>query len=219
MFDYITCDLPLPELPEVMLEYWGTIGWQTKDTPNQAMSHYNISKDRGLQETKIEGYYEEADYGKTLPYNFPKFIKTKEWVETCIFSGSIRFYQSWKHPDEPTKSLEHNEESFRFVDGWVEYSALFDKGHLIGEITLQELRLPHRRTDEELAEFHKKNKKMREQIRAKCIERRKNNPTPEERLIASIFEIANNPQIRFPRPQIRKLIEEYREKHDPYYGQ
>ena len=41
MFDYIHVGTTLPEIPQGIIENWGSvdkIAFQTKDTPNQAMS-------------------------------------------------------------------------------------------------------------------------------------------------------------------------------------
>lgn len=234
MFDNIKCELPLPSLPQGILDRWIVDGeeinsskvvFQTKDTPNQYMSLYKIDSEGQLYVEKVEGYWEEDDKDDTEEKSFlhslgRKYHETsREWVKVS-FNGSINFYESYNHPDKPKygDSLEEDadEDWMRYVCGWVEYQAQFINGKVQGDIILIKHDLPVRYTDEELAAKKEKWSAERAKLVETFKENRKKYPSPEQKLIDSIYEYASTSSPN-ANEEIVKKINEYREKYDSYY--
>ena len=107
MFDYITVGTTLPNIPQELTDVWREQGvsFQTKDTPNQAMSHYKIDCAGQLWVKKTESHWEEgkpvgedASIGEKLA-SMGRFVTDEEWWETEVFTGAINFYDSLSHPE------------------------------------------------------------------------------------------------------------------------
>lgn len=130
MFDYIKCDVPLPETPVAP----PTDMFQTKDTDDQCMTIHTITHDGHLmwrpyemQEVpKSERPYPDAadDDWRSLS-GCPR--RVEQPPERIMFDGDIYFYEG-NHPDV----------------GWWEYRATFRNGEL-KEISLIEFRAPEGR--------------------------------------------------------------------------
>lgn len=233
MFDYIKSELPLPGLPQGILDRWvvkseeinsSEVIFQTKDTPNQYMSLYKIDSEGQLYVEKVEGYWEE-DNDDTEEKSFlhslgGKYHETShEWVKVS-FNGSIDFYEAYNHPDAPRygDSLEEDADKdwMRYVYGWVEYQAQFIDGKIQGDIILIKHDLPVRYTDEELAAKKEKWSAERAKLVVSFKENRKKYPSPEQKLIDSIYEYVSEPSSNV-NEEIMNKINEYRKKYDTHF--
>jgi len=232
MYDNIFLDMALPSLPSEFLEYHGgnshKIGWQTKDTPNQYLSSYKITEDGILQFEKVEGEWiagEPLDDPENATWldrmaAMGHFNKTSVvWEDVIGFTGTINFYDSWKH-----KNYTHDDEShYKFKYGWIEYCAVFLLGKVVS-LELVSAEDPVEYTEDEVTE----NIKQWDKARAdRDIENKKNRiefPTPEQKLIDSIeaslrieTAIFDQDDLIHKLSSIKELIRTYREKHDRNY--
>lgn len=233
MFDNIEVDAILPELPQNMKSFLvkQRLAFQTKDTPNQAMSTYKIDDAGKLWVQKAEGHWEEgkpvaedASIGEKFAA-MGRFVTDKEWWEEENFTGAINFYDSINHPEFYECELaSQSNEWMRFEYGWVEFQALFDKGKLVRDIELIEYKEPKKLSDEELEERESKRKQNRQEIETSMRKHRKETPTIEQKLIDNIDRecklvetIMDETDISLALSNIRIIISEYRTKHDPWY--
>ena len=238
MYDYIRVGTTLPELPDAVISHWGDkvsdIAFQTKDTPNQAMSTYRIDGTGQLWLKKVEGHWEEGkEVAEDAPFSekmaaMGHFVVDSEWYEKECFSGNIHFYESYSHPEyhELDDHAGNSDDWMRFVRGWIEYSALFKDGKLVGDIELVKHEEPQKLTDEELAESKAKVAADRAKWEKIFKENRKKYPTTEQKLIDNIeretklaYAIFDEEDLSNALSNIRFLIKEYREKYDKWYDQ
>jgi len=237
MFDNITVGTTLPELPEAIVAHWGgkasDIVFQTKDTPNQAMSHYKIDGAGLLWVKKVDGHWvegkpvaDDAPFSEKMA-SFGHFVIDKEWWEEENFTGAINFYEGYSHPDYKSPDADYDSDDWKkFVSGWVEYCALFKDGKLIEDIQLTEHTLPKKYTDEEYAAKQEEWKVDREKWDELIKENRKKYPSAEQKLIDNIdretklaYAIFDEQDLSNALANIRILIKEYREKYDIWYEQ
>ena len=234
MFDHITVGAALPELPDntyVKKEDLSMLCFQTKDTPNQAMSYYKIDEAGLLWVQKTEGHWEEgkpvgedASIGEKLAA-MGRFVTDKEWWEEEAFTGAINFYDSLSHPEFSDCELaSQSNDWMRFEYGWIEFQALFDKGKLVKDIELIEYKEPKKLSDEELEERESKRKQNRQEIAASMRKSRREMPTVEQKLIDNIDRecrlveiLMDETDVSLALSNIRLLISEYRKKHDPWF--
>ena len=233
MFDHITVGATLPNIPKELADMWREQGvtFQTKDTPNQAMSHYKIDVTGRLWVRKTEGHWEEgkpvgedASIGEKLAA-MGRFVTDKEWWEEEAFTGAINFYDSLNHPEfYDCEVASESNDWMRFEYGWIEFQALFDKGKLIKDIELIEYKEPKKLSDEELEERKERNKQYRQETKALMRKHRKETPTPEQKLIDNIDKecklaepVMDEDDASLALSNIRILIKQYREKYDPWY--
>lgn len=234
MFDNITIGTTLPELPDnayIKKENLSKTYFQTKDTPNQAMSYYKIDGAGLLWVLKTEGRWEEgkpvsedASIGEKFA-SLGRFVTEKEWWEQENFTGAINFYDSLNHPEfYECESASKSSDWMRFEYGWIEFQALFDKGKLIKDIELIEYKEPRKLSDEELEERESKQKQNRQEIETSMRKCRKETPTVEQKLIDNIDRecklvetIMDEGDFEHALSNIRFLIKEYRQKYDPWY--
>jgi hypothetical protein len=235
MFDNITVGTTLPELPEAIVEYWGgkasDIVFQTKDTPNQSMSHYKIDGAGLLWVKKVEGHWEDAkEVADDAPFSekmasFGHFVVDEEWWEEERFTGAINFYEGYNHPDYKSPDADYDSDDWKkFVSGWVEYCALFSGGMLVGDIQLTKHTPPKKYTDEEYAAKQAEWKVDRDKWDVLIKENRKKYPSAEQKLIDNIARelklvetIMDEEDQTTALSNIRILIREYREKYDRWY--
>jgi hypothetical protein len=235
MFDYVRVGTTLPELPDEVISRWGDkisdIAFQTKDTPNQAMSTYRIDGAGQLWIEKTEGHWEkgqsvpdDASIGAKLAA-MGKFVVDQRWYEKEDFSGAICFYESYSHPEYyEIDGANINDDWMSFEYGWIEYRALFKNGKLICDIEFIEHKEPKKLSNEELQERKSENKKRREETEISLKENRKKYPTAEQKLIDNVDRecklaetIMDENDIDHALSNIRILIKEYRQKHDRWY--
>lgn len=234
MFDYIHCEYPLPSCPQALIDRWGKsakdIAFQTKDTPEQMMMSYVITKDGELfgnhKEYEWVAPTDEPDenatpWQKTFGLGHNKVVR--EWQVRCDnFSGSIRFYDSYSHADKKTcEDYEHD----KYSDGWVEYEALFQNGQLI-QIDQREHTLPIEYTEQEIIDRRLTLAESRRVQSERNHTYRHEHPTAEQRVIDNIDTITKSNDAIFDSEglavklaQIQNLINEYRDKYDWWYKQ
>jgi hypothetical protein len=150
LFNYIKCDMPLPSLPEDLINKHSgkAIEFQTKDLPDTIMRSYLIDKNGELF---LKVYYDDEGcetYWSTNKETGLKLIK---------YAGSIRFYDCFQSKVKSDKS------------GWIEYEAVFLNGLLQGEIKLIEMTKPSNFTEKEIEE-NKQQKKHSEYMLDKKID-------------------------------------------------
>ena len=133
LFNYIKCDMPLPNLPEDLINKYSdkAIEFQTKDLSDTIMRSYLIDKNGELF---LKIYYN--DQGRETYYSTNKNLGLKLIKHT----GAIRFYDCFESKVKSDKS------------GWVEYEAVFLNGLLQGEIKLIEMTKPSNFTEKEIEE-------------------------------------------------------------------
>jgi len=134
MFDYITCEMPLPRggantIPTFRYDYQ----FQTKDLAN-ALIEYKIGKDKILYEKKVE--YEERelteeekkdrDSGAFWSPMWSMEEKSHEWVKDN-FTGYITFYDIVYDIDS-----KH--------DAWIDYRVHVKNGEVQGGVELETCR-------------------------------------------------------------------------------
>lgn len=237
MFDYIQVGTTLPNLPQELVDMWREQGvsfqtsFQTKDTPNQAMSTYKIDCAGQLWVKKTEGHWQEgkevsedASIGEKLA-SMGKFVTDEEWWEQENFTGAINFYESISHPDwYDCDCVSESNEWMRFEYGWIEFQALFDKGKLVKDIELIEYREPKKLSDEELEARKEKAKENRKEVEKSLRKNRRESPSIEQKLIDNIDRecklaqtIMDESDLDLALTNILILIKQYRDKHDPWY--
>jgi hypothetical protein len=237
MFDYVRVGTTLPELPDAIISHWGDkvsdIAFQTKDTPNQAMSTYRIDGHGQLWFKQVEGRWEkgeevaeDASFSEKIAA-MGHFVVEAEWYEKEPYTGAINFYESYNHAEYKSPELDYDSDDWRrFESGWIEYCALFKNGKLVEDITLVEHREPKKYTDEEYAARQKEWAADREKWEITFKENRKKYPSAEQQLIDNIERetklataIFDEQDISNALSNIRIFIKEYREKHDKWYEQ
>ena len=236
MYDYIKVGTTLPELPEEVAALWdgkaSDVVFQTKDTPNQLMSTYKIDDTGQLWVEKTEGHWEEgkecaedASFSEKIA-SWGRMVVDRRWDELEDFSGNIRFYESYSHPEyyELDDHAGDSDEWMRFVRGWIEYSALFKNGKLVDNIELVKHEEPQKLSDEELAESKAKIAAQRKEMEERFRENRKKYPTAEQKLIDNIDRecklvevIMDEDDLSYALSNIRILIKEYRKNIDRWY--
>jgi len=228
MFDYIKCEYALPEVPDAIIKRWGSqadISFQTKDTHTQYMCLYKIDVEgqlwrQGMTTQRVEPKDPNAEsildrLGHT------EILST--WWEKEVFTGDISFYEAYHHEEYLYNEPLGGNEWKRFEDGWVEYTATFIKGCLIEDIALVENTNPKKLTDEELATKLSEYDKVRVKYNQECSQRRKDHPTPEQRLIdeiynyVSVFTRSVQGERNYLVEEIIGKIDCYREKYDTFY--
>jgi hypothetical protein len=142
MFDYISCEMGLPRLPErkegkqtiISFPFKTNHLFQTKDLAN-GLIEYKIGKDKLLYEKKVEyeerGLTEEEkkdrDSGAFWHPGWAMEEKSHEWVKDN-FTGYIMFYD-----------LVHDIDSTH--DAWIDYSVHVKNGEVQGDVELKTYRL------------------------------------------------------------------------------
>lgn len=235
MFDNITIGTTLPELPNdtyIKKEDLSKVCFQTKDTPDQAMSNYKIDGAGLLWVEKTEGHWEEgkevsedASIGEKLAA-MGRFVTDEKWWEQETFTGAIRFYDSLNHPEFSDCELaSQSNDWMRFEYGWIEFQALFDKGKLVKDIELIEYKEPKKLSDEELEARKEKAKVNRKEMESSMRKYRKETPSVEQKLIDNIDRecrlvetIMDETDVSLALSNIKLLIEEYRKKHDIWHS-
>jgi hypothetical protein len=224
MFDFIMCEYPIDTHELLIKAQKGfPLQYQTKDTPDQSMSHYKIDKDGVLWKN-----YFENEWTKDIEHFLGGYFKTtsEEWRKES-FSGEINFYEGVPHPDR--YSLDQNSKDYwlRYKSGWIEFKAIFLKGYLVGEIELITKQDPTRLSDEEVEESLSRHEENRKRTHLSNCERRKEHPTPEQELIDRIYDAvvcdtetereyyASNEY--YALNKVVEYIKEYREKYDKFY--
>jgi hypothetical protein len=228
MFDYIKCEYLLPELPQKVIDCWEgaeNVAFQTKDTPEQGMVLYKIDATGQLwQQHKTTRWVEPVDENSESIMSRLGHLETlSTWWEKEAFTGGIDFYESYHHDEYPKGEPLGSEEWKRFVDGWIEYTAVFLRGQLVGDVEVSRNEASKKLTDDEYEAQLKQWAESRKEWDDRFKLRRKEHPTPEQKLIDGIYNYVKPFSITIS-GQRDPLIEEiigridlYRETHDRYY--
>ena len=218
MFDFIMCEYPIDTHELLIKAQKGfPLQYQTKDTPDQSMSHYKIDKDGILWKN-----YFESEWTKDIEHFLGGYFKTtsEEWRKES-FSGEINFYEGVPHPDR--HSLDQNSKDYwlRYKSGWIEFKAIFLKGYLVGVIELITKQDPERLSDEEVEESISRLEENRKRTQLSNRKNRKEQPTPEQELIDRIYDaVVCETDTQWESHTLNKVVEyikEYREKYDKFY--
>jgi len=229
MFDNLKCELVLPNLPSEFLAQHGGISseivWQTKDLDN-AMSYYKITEDGSLQVKRHEGNWvkgkpledsENASFSEKMEA-LGHFVQTKTWWEPVVaFTGTINFYDSWKHKNYTS---EHSHLNFSY--GWVEYLATFHLG-VMSSIKLVSVTEPIEYTLKQIAKNAEVARINQEKFALECQKARRERPSPEQKLIDAIMSTINSSEPTLDESshldklnKIEDLIITYTNNHDKY---
>lgn len=220
LFNYIKISkhIPLPDFPENLDQH--TINFQTKDLDDNAMLQFIVDYDKRLRIYKEEGEWVD---NPDIKFFGKEFRVDKTSWEPYDFTGEIHFYDSYKHPEDDNPIFTDEYEWFRFDSGWIEYIAHFWKGELM-EVELFKHEKPHKKSDQELEELRIHQENNRRRIDGELKDNRKNNPSPEQRLIDDIDNIVNYDNVMMSSDdfynKLRKIndkISTYRTKYDHYY--
>lgn len=216
MFDFIMCEYPIVTHKALIKACAGfPVQYQTKDTPDQSMTHYKIDSSGVLWKNYIESEW-TADITNFLG-GYSKTI-SEEWRKDS-FSGEINFYESIPHPDRHSVKHGSTDYWFRYGAGWIEFKAIFLEGYLVGNIECVTNTDPVRRSDEEVERITAIREENRQKNHESSRKNRKERPTPEQSLIDSLYDRALTAEaegIEYANIAV-KYIEEYREKHDKFY--
>lgn len=228
MFDYIKCEYPLPELPSQVIAAWEgaeKVAFQSKDTPEQSMTFYKIDVDGHLwRQHRTTRWVEPADANAESVMDRLGHLETlSTWWEKESFTGTIDFYESYHHDEYPKGEPLDSNKWKRFVDGWIEYTAIFCQGQLVNDIAVSRNELARKLTDEEYSAQIKQWAQSRKEWDDNFRERRCNHPTPEQKLIDGIYDFMKPFSITVSGQKDRLIeeilgrIEAYRDVHDRYY--
>jgi len=198
LYDYISCDYPLPDLGHNdSYDCFAGSTFQSKDTPSQYLDNYKITSNGQL-------------------IQFSSGLSTNSH-----FTGIVNFYDYLAHEYDNCNWIETYSS---YEGGWIEFQANFADGKIIEDIKLINFKKPRKLSDEEILENQIKTESFRKEIEHRKIDARKNNPTPQEKLLDKI-DLALN--AKFPIMEIEDytdkifyisvLIAEYRKEHDKYY--
>lgn len=209
MFDYIRCEMPLPEWPEGKKQY----ALQTKSFDNPCMSNYEIAADGFLYIYSRECEYSKDDSVTGISY---QPLPAKRHV-VKHFSGIIEFYEYYNHPNYTY------DQAYAFEAGNIHYEVEVKEG-VVGEIRCVSKVEPRELSDEEI---EAKAKKYREQVQAnreRMIQYRKENPSPTQKFADDLSNIISprtaisdvNDYIKIIN-EVEKRIKEWRVEHDPWF--
>lgn len=230
MFDHFKIELPLPELPQAILNRYKLGGnlssdviFQTKDTPNQAMSLYNVDSTGQLLFEKIEGYWEypepeELESSLSLWNKLGNYIETSRSWEKVDFTGSINFHESYHHQDYSNELSLRKDNYLRYQYGWIDYQVQLVNGKVQGDVILISHTLPVKHTEEEVDTLVKERFIERVEREEKFKELRKSHPSDSQKLIDTIYNLVNTTSIKDATSEkIVEIIKEYRKKFDTWY--
>ena len=210
MFDYLICEMQLPEWPEDI-----SVGtFQTKSLPAMCMATYKIASDGYLYLKKEEA--EWVDNPEDVIGGYFKYGKA-EWCRSDEFTGIISFYEYFHHRNYTT------DESDRFEIGHIDYQAKIANGKIESLVCSENVE-PKELSEEELAKKLADRAEHLKNIRQRNIKYRKENPSPTQKLMDDIDNLINNkPAISDQSDYIKiinniqKLVTGWREIHDPWH--
>jgi hypothetical protein len=219
MFDNLTIDesITLPDFPPEINRK--TLMFQTKNLGENLMM-YRVNSEKKLELFREEGHHVE---NPNIPFFGMEFVVEKEWWEPYDFTGTVCIYETYRHPED--KGIKYGTpDAHRFICGLIEWDVKFFNGEMI-DIALVKHDIPYKRTDEELKAYLEEIKQTRKEIDDKLRKNRLERPNSEQKLIDGIDEITRRnyviPEIEDYYMDLREIqnkINEYRTKHDRWYG-
>lgn len=210
LFDWIKCEMPLPEWPEDM----SVETFQTKSLPAMCMATYKIAADGYLYLKKEES--EWIDDPNDMLGGYFKYGKA-EWCRCDEFTGVITFYEYFQHRNYTTDRSEY------FEIGHIDYQAKIVNGKVEAIVCSENIE-PKELSGEELAKKLADSAERVKEFRQRSIKYRKENPSPTQKLMDDIDNLINNkPAIADQSDyiqiinNIQKLVAGWRETNDPWY--
>lgn len=220
LFNNLTIDesITLPDLPPEFDRK--TLMFQTKSLGENLMLNFRVNSEKKLEIFKQEGHHVE---NLNIPFFGMEFVVEKEWWEPYDFTGTVGIYESYHHLQDDGMNY-GTPEAHRFICGWIEWDVKFFNGEMI-DVSLVEHKIPYKRTDEEMEAYMEEVKQNRKEMNDKMRKNRAERPTPEQNLIDFIYEVTQRyyiiPEIEdyyTDLEEINEKINEYRTKHDRWYG-
>lgn len=209
MFDYIRCEMPLPEWPEGMKQ----CTLQTKSFDSPCMNDYEIGEDGILYLYSKEFEYQKNDSVTGIAY---RPLPAKRHAVTH-FGGVITFYHYYNHPNYTY------DKAYAFEIGNIYYEVEVKEG-VIGEIRCVSKVEPRELSDEEIKENVEKYREQVKANRERMIQYRKENPSPSQKLVDDLSDIISpktaitdvSDYIKIIN-EVEKRIKEWRVEHDPWF--
>jgi len=210
MFDYIICEMPLPNYPEG----FEVKSFQSKETPCQGMVRYKITVDGHLLLERIVSEWKECS---DSPIGFIENELGKEWVFQSDYTGSFEFYDYRRHP-EYEYDYHHHYEAGLFL-----YKAIVENGK-VRKIIPIEIKLPRKLSQEEIDDREEARMRAWEENKKRMVELRKNHPSKTQKMVDTIDDLIHNKPAIFDRSDsfsilnnISSTIAEWRKDNDPWY--
>jgi len=210
MFDYIICEMPLPDYPEG----YEVRSFQSKETPHQGMVTYKITVDGHLLLERVVSEWKECS---DSPTGFIENELSKEWVVLSDHTGSFEFYDYRRHPEYEYEYHHHYEA------GLFRYKAIVENGKVLKIIPI-EIKLPRKLSNEEVVDLAEAREKAWEENKKRMVELRKSHPSKTQKMVDTIDNLIHNKPAIFDRSDlisilnnISSTIAEWRKDNDPWY--
>jgi hypothetical protein len=220
MFNNLTIDesITLPDLPSEIDRK--TLVFQTKDLDENLMLNFRVNSEKKLEILRQTGHHFE---NPNIPFFGMEFVVEKEWWEPYDFTGTVGIYESYNHPEDKGTNY-GTPDAHRFISGWIEWNVKLFNGEMV-DIVSTVGTPPHKRTDEELKAYLEEAEQSRKEMNDRLRKNRLESPNAEQKLIDEIDEITRRnyviPEIEdyyTDLKEIQNKINEYRTKHDRWYG-
>jgi hypothetical protein len=209
MFDYLICEMPLPDYPDFDKVYT----FQTKCTPSQCMTTYKINKDGSLFVKKSEQKWVEDD---SLVGGHMEETDVK-WVVCDNYTGQIVFYDYYVHADYTTNT------SDEFDIGCIEYTAVIIDSKVAKLVCTKNV-APVHLSKEEVKARRKKSEIAIAENRQKMFQFRKDNPSAMQKFADDIDNLIKSKPVLYDQTDLIKIINniqqrvlKWREIHDPWH--
>jgi hypothetical protein len=209
MFDYLICEMPLPDYPDFDKVYT----FQTKCTPAQCMTTYKITEDGSLFVKKAKHKWIEND---SLVGGYMQETGV-EWVFCDHYTGEIIFYDYYVHPEYTTAN------SDEFDIGCIEYAAVIVDSKVIKLVCRKNV-APVHLSKEEVEARRKKSEIIIAENRRKMIQYRKDNPSTMQKLADDINGFIKMKPVVYDQSDLIKIVNkieqrllEWRKDHDPWH--
>lgn len=208
MFDYLICEMPLPDYP-----FDQVYTFQTKCTPCQCMTTYKITEDGSIWVKRIKQEWVEADN-----FSGGYFKETDaQWVLCEHYNGIITFYDYYPHQDY---SVEKSDE---FDIGCIEYEATVVDSKVVGLVCTKN-NPPVHLSPEEVNNRRQKCEEARRANRRKMMQYRKDHPSPIQQFVDDIDAIIQNKPAVYDQSdlaiilnKIETRVSEWRKANDPWH--
>lgn len=209
MFDYLICEMPLPDYPDFDKVYT----FQTKCTPCQCMTTYKITEDGSLFVKKAKHKWIEND---SLVGGYMQEIDA-DWVFCDHYTGEIVFYDYYVHSDYTTDT------SDEFVIGCIEYTAVIIDSKVTKLVCTKNV-APVHLSKEEVEARRKKSEIAIAENRRKMVQYRKDNPSVIQKFADDIDNLIKNKPAIYDQSdlvnilnKIEERVLEWRKTNDPWH--
>ena len=209
MFDYLICEMPLPDYPDFDKVYT----FQTKCTPCQCMTTYKILEDGRLFVKKAKHKWIEND---SLVGGYMQEIDV-DWVFCDHYTGEIIFYDYYVHSDYTTDT------SDEFDIGCIEYNAVVVDSKVTKLVCTKNV-APVHLSKEEVEDRRKKSEIAVAENRRKMVQYRKDNPSLIQKFADDIDNLVKNKPAIYDQSdlvtilnKIEERVLEWRKINDPWH--